>query len=84
MLTNLQLYLSNVLGIFYVYFIFGSYFYILFFILVNILAIYFFMHYFSLSLKVNKLDGEMIIPINSKYSELVDGLPTIRAYRKMV
>ena len=26
----------------------------------------------------------MIIPINSKYSELVDGLPTIRAYRKMV
>ena len=57
MLTNLQLYLSNVLGIFYVYFMFGSYFYILFFILVNVLAIYFFMHYFSLSLKVNKLDG---------------------------
>ena len=84
MLTNLQLYLSNLIGIFYVYFMFGSYFYMLFLIVVIAITIYFFMHYFSLSIRVNKMDSELIIPINSKYSELVDGLPTIRAYRKTV
>lgn len=84
MLTNLQLFLSNLIGILFVYFMFGSYFYMLFLIVVCALTAYFFMYYFSLSIKVNKMDTDLIIPINSKYSEMLDGLPTIRAYRKTV
>jgi len=83
MLTNLQLFLSNIIGIMYVYFMFGSYFYMIFFWIVIGGALYFLSGYFSLSIRVNKLDNDLIIPINSKYSEMLDGLPTIRAYRKI-
>ncbi len=38
---------------------------------------------FTLSLRLNKLELEGLSPINSKYSELLDGLPTVRAYDKM-
>ena len=34
-------------------------------------------------MRVNKMDAELIVSINSKYSEMLDGLPTIRAYKKM-
>ena len=84
MLTNLQLFLSNLIGILFVYFMFGSYFYMLFLFIVLAITFYFFNFYFALSIRVNKMDSELIIPINSKYSELLDGLPTIRAYRKVV
>lgn len=83
MLTNLQLFLSNLIGIMFVYFMFGSYFYMLFLWIVIGIALYFLNYYFALSIRVNKLDSDLIIPINSKYSEMLDGLPTIRAYRKV-
>ena len=84
MLVNLQLFLSNILGIIFVYFMFGNWFYLIFLIVIVGVSIYFLKNYFELSIRVNKLDSELIIPINSKYSEMLDGLPTIRAYRKMV
>jgi ABC-type multidrug transport system fused ATPase/permease subunit len=82
MLTNLQLFLSNLLGIFFVYFLFGTYLNLIFLLVVLGFTMYFLSSYFQLSIRVNKLDSELIIPINSKYSEMLDGLPTIRAYRK--
>ena len=56
MLTNLQLYLSNIIAIMYVYITFGSYFYMLFLIVFVAITLYFFMNYFALSLRVNKMD----------------------------
>lgn len=47
------------------------------------ITLYLFDSYFSLSVKVNKLELELIIPLNTKYSELLDGLPVIRAYKKI-
>ena len=56
MLTNLQLYLSNIIAIVYVYIIFASYFYFLFLIVFLAVTVYFFLNYFALSLRVNKMD----------------------------
>lgn len=83
MLTNFQFFMSNLLGVYYVYVYFGSWAYIVFLTAVIILTIYLMSIYFTLSIRVNKMDTELIIPINSKYSEMLDGLPTIRAYKKM-
>lgn len=83
LLTNIQMFLAHLLGIFYVYIIFGNYFYLAFLILIISITLYIIETYFSLSLKINKLEQELIIPINTKYSELLDGLTVIRAFKKM-
>ncbi|MCB0368411.1 MAG: hypothetical protein KDD45_02980 [Bdellovibrionales bacterium] len=57
MLTNLQLFLSALISIMFVYFLFGTYFYMLFLWVVIAIALYFLSYYFSLSIVVNKLDS---------------------------
>ena len=79
----MQLFLSHLFGIIYIYFIFENYFYLAVLVIVTVVTLYFFNTYFDISIKVNKLELDLMIPINTKYSELLDGLPVIRAYRKM-
>lgn len=56
-LVNLQLFMSNILGIMFVYFMFGAWFYLTFLIIVVGVALYFLKTYFELSLRVNKMDA---------------------------
>lgn len=83
LLTNIQMFLAHLLGIFYVYIIFRSYVHFGFLLVVIGITLYIIEVYFTLSIKINKLEQELIIPINTKYSELLDGLAVIRAFRKM-
>ena len=45
--------------------------------------IYFYQTYFSLNLMSKQLEQSLITPIKSKYSEVLNGLSTIRAYQKV-
>jgi hypothetical protein len=45
--------------------------------------IYFYQKNFSLNLASKQLEQSLIIPIKSKYSEILNGLSTIRAYQKV-
>jgi len=47
------------------------------------LTFYFYQKYLYFDLISNKLEQSLIIPIKSKYSEIINGLSTIRAYRKI-
>jgi hypothetical protein len=82
-MTNTQMFLCHLFGIFYVYFIFHKFAHLGVLLAIIGIFTYFYVTYFSLSFKINKLEQELIIPINTKYSELLDGLPVVRAYKKM-
>lgn len=56
LLTNIQMFLAHLLGIFYVYIIFNNYFYLAFLILMISITLYILETYFTLSLKINKLE----------------------------
>lgn len=45
--------------------------------------VYFYQKYFKLDLLAKRLEQSLIIPINSKFSEVLNGLSTIRAYKKI-
>lgn len=50
------MFLAHLLGIFYVYIIFSNYFYLAFLILTISITLYILETYFTLSLKINKLE----------------------------
>lgn len=70
------------INILYVLVTYKSYYYILFIVLFIAVSAYFFAVFLSLSNRTRNLQRELIIPVNSKYSETIDGLSTIRAYHK--
>lgn len=83
LMTNTQMFLCHLFGVFYVYYVFSKFLHLGGLLIVIAVFTYFYVSYFSLSFKINKLEQQLIVPINTKYSELLDGLPVIRAYKKM-
>jgi ABC-type multidrug transport system fused ATPase/permease subunit len=83
MLANLQLTLSYLFSVIYVYIVMERYYHMVFLFVFSAITIFIFYEYFGIAMKINKLEREMLIPINSKYSEMIDGLTTIRAYDKV-
>ena len=71
-LVTCRLPATALINILYVLITYKSYYYILFLVVFVVITGYFYFVY---------IQRDFITPVNSRYSEVIDGLSTIRAYR---
>ena len=80
-LVTCRLPATALINILYVLITYKSYYYILFLVVFVVITGYFYFVYISLSNRIRNIQRDFITPVNSRYSEVIDGLSTIRAYR---
>jgi len=74
------------LALFNIYFVFiktQSYLYIADFTSIFAGCLYYFSKFYGFSSRIRNLEKDLLLSVNCMYSELIDGLPTIRAYKKV-
>jgi len=83
LLVYVRLLILALFSIYYVFISTQSYLYISGFTSILAGCLYYFSKFYGFSSRIQNLERDLLVSVNGMYSELIDGLPTIRAYKRV-
>ena len=62
------MFMAHLLGLIYIYILFRSVVCLVTLIIISAISLYIYSEYFTLSISINKMEQDLIVPINSQYN----------------